>query len=406
MRKRRGEQLNSGSALRRLAERLSQRGRVLLLAALCAAALLAAGKLNFAVAVNMDGDLLGYVSSRQELDSIVSEVQQSVSDALGRDWSAPELTTYMAIGTADEDSVVAERLLSSVEELRELQVVYVNGSAVCAYEDRASALAALDALAARYTDERTDSVRFSEDVAIAAGVVDVRLLEEADKALAAACTVETTAKVAITTTLNYKTEEVTDNRLYPDEGYVETAGINGSDRVEYRTVSRNGMMVSCEETAHNRLEPVTEIVVVGTRVHRSRGNYIWPCEDCWITSYFGPRNIGIGSPDHQGVDIAGDYGTPIHASDGGVVLFADEYSGFGLLVKIQHENGDVTYYAHCSELLVEEGDAVRQGQEIALMGMTGVATGNHCHFEIHPGGGGAADPMDYLPEGVLPYLDE
>ena len=74
------------------------------------------------------------------------------------------------------------------------------------------------------------------------------------------------------------------------------------------------------------------------------------------------------------------------------------------MVKIQHENGDVTYYAHCSELLVEEGDAVAQGDVIARMGASGVASGTHCHFELHPGGGDAADPMDYLPDCPYPWL--
>ena len=87
MGKRTGRKVNSGnSAFRRLLSKLSGNGRVLLLAAVCLAVLMAAGKLNFALAVNMDGDLLGYVNSRQEYDEMVSRVEQSVSDALGRDW--------------------------------------------------------------------------------------------------------------------------------------------------------------------------------------------------------------------------------------------------------------------------------------------------------------------------------
>jgi murein DD-endopeptidase MepM/ murein hydrolase activator NlpD len=66
------------------------------------------------------------------------------------------------------------------------------------------------------------------------------------------------------------------------------------------------------------------------------------------------------------------------------------------LVQIQHDNGDVTYYGHCSELLVQEGDRVYQGQVIACMGATGVASGVHLHFEIRQDG----TPID--PETVLP----
>ena len=88
MGKRRKPEVNNkrSFALRRLASKLSGSGRVVLLAAVCLAVLMAAGKLNFALAVNMDGDLLGYVNSRQEYDEMVSRVEQSVSDALGWDW--------------------------------------------------------------------------------------------------------------------------------------------------------------------------------------------------------------------------------------------------------------------------------------------------------------------------------
>ena len=88
-----------------------------------------------------------------------------------------------------------------------------------------------------------------------------------------------------------------------------------------------------------------------------------------------------------------------------MVIFADTYNGYGLLIKIQHENGDITFYAHNSQNLVKEGDYVEQGEVIALMGCTGVASGNHVHFEVHPGGGEADDPMDYLPECPFPFLN-
>jgi murein DD-endopeptidase MepM/ murein hydrolase activator NlpD len=84
-----------------------------------------------------------------------------------------------------------------------------------------------------------------------------------------------------------------------------------------------------------------------------------------------------------------------------VVTFAGYYKGYGNLVKIRHENGDVTCYAHNSKLLVGVGDRVLQGQRIAEMGRTGIASANHCHFELRPKGGDPVDPEEYLPEGVL-----
>ena len=403
-----GRKVNTGSAsMRRLASRLAGVGRLLLLAAVCLAVLMASGKLSFALAVSLDGDLLGYVKDRAALDSLVSRLETTVSDALGRNWS-PAVTTYVALGAPDqklEGEELAEKVLASVPELGELQVVYVDGEAVCAYEDGAEASAALEALAASYPVGENGRAAFTQEVVIAAGTVDVSLKQEADRRLAEAVTVETRENVTVTKTIPCETREVRDSRLYADESYVQTPGEDGFDTVEYLEVFRNGELEERLELRRIHQEPVTEVQVVGTREHHSTGTYIWPVEDGWLSSFFGPRS-GIGSSDHKGVDIANDAGTPIRASDGGVVLFADEYGGYGLLIKIQHENGDVTYYAHESYILVNEGDVVEQGEVIGLMGCTGVASGNHCHFEMHPGGGEAENPMNYLPELPYPILGD
>ena len=138
----RAEEVKKGSApLRRLASKLRWNGRVAVLAAVCLAVLVAAGRLDFALAVNMDGEVLGYVNSRQEYDALVSRVEQSVSDALGRDWQ-PELTTYVALAVDRSEGEVEEKLMAAVPEVRQLQVIYVDGSAVCAYESREEAAAA------------------------------------------------------------------------------------------------------------------------------------------------------------------------------------------------------------------------------------------------------------------------
>ncbi|MBR3211689.1 MAG: M23 family metallopeptidase [Firmicutes bacterium] len=115
-----------------------------------------------------------------------------------------------------------------------------------------------------------------------------------------------------------------------------------------------------------------------------------------ITSYFGYRDTDVGSSDHKGLDIAGSSGQDIYAADGGEVIYADWLEGYGYLVKILHDNGDVTYYGHCSELLVYEGEKVGRGELIAYMGCTGVASGDHLHFEIRRDDT-PIDPLEELP---------
>jgi murein DD-endopeptidase MepM/ murein hydrolase activator NlpD len=86
---------------------------------------------------------------------------------------------------------------------------------------------------------------------------------------------------------------------------------------------------------------------------------------------------------HPGADLAGERGTPIHAADTGVVVFAGWHrDGYGELVIIDHGNGWTTYYGHMQTLFVGCGDQITQGQIIGEMGMTGNATGVHLHFEI------------------------
>lgn len=125
---------------------------------------------------------------------------------------------------------------------------------------------------------------------------------------------------------------------------------------------------------------------------------IWPVAGP-ISSYYGYRTSpgGIGSTFHEGVDIAGDYGTPISATAAGTVTQAGWVGGYGYLVEVKHADGIVTRYGHNSTVLVYEGQHVDQGSMIALMGSTGNSTGPHCHYEVRIHGE-AVDPMYFLPQ--------
>ncbi len=97
---------------------------------------------------------------------------------------------------------------------------------------------------------------------------------------------------------------------------------------------------------------------------------------------------------HTGIDLAGPYGSPIRAVSAGTVIEAGSESGYGYIVKIQHDDGVVTYYAHLSRILVE-GGRVSAGQEIALEGNSGHSTGPHLHFEVR---------VDGTPINPIPWL--
>ncbi|WP_261327247.1 M23 family metallopeptidase [Modestobacter marinus] len=121
-----------------------------------------------------------------------------------------------------------------------------------------------------------------------------------------------------------------------------------------------------------------------------------PVHGARISSGFGYRWGTL----HAGIDFAAPLGTPEYAAADGVVVRAGAASGYGLVVYIQHENGDVTVYGHMQEILVEEGQAVKAGEEIATLGNRGQSTGPHLHFEVHVGGidGEKIDPLPWLRE--------
>ena len=129
----------------------------------------------------------------------------------------------------------------------------------------------------------------------------------------------------------------------------------------------------------------------------------WPVAHPNISQGFGPSPLLIEPPYgqyahfHTGLDLADRQGTPIFAAADGVVsLSGSNPGGYGNYVIITHTQGYATLYGHLQASLVKAGDVVIQGQQIALMGSTGLSTGPHVHFELRLNGQ-PKDPSLYLP---------
>ncbi|MES9853508.1 MAG: peptidoglycan DD-metalloendopeptidase family protein [Candidatus Thiodiazotropha sp. L084R] len=122
-----------------------------------------------------------------------------------------------------------------------------------------------------------------------------------------------------------------------------------------------------------------------------------PVKKGWISSYFGMRNDPFTGKRamHKGMDFAGKDGSDVVAVAAGVVTWADDRSGYGKLVEVNHGKGYITRYGHNSEVTVEIGERVKQGQVIARMGSTGRSTGPHVHFEVVRNGK-IVDPTKYI----------
>ena len=118
----------------------------------------------------------------------------------------------------------------------------------------------------------------------------------------------------------------------------------------------------------------------------------WPVRGRVVAGY-GPKPTG---QQNDGINISVPEGTPVKASEDGVVAYAgNELKGYGNLVLIRHANGYVTAYAHASELMVKRGDKVKRGQVIAKSGQTGNVSSPQLHFQVRKGST-PVDPMQHL----------
>ena len=214
--------------------------------------------------------------------------------------------------------------------------------------------------------------------------------------------VQTVDSVTYTEAVECPVEQVEDYSMYQGESRVIDPGVPGQALVSANITYVNGREQERDIISTQVLqEATTKVIAVGTKVRPSwypNGYFIWPVYGR-ITSYFGYRSIFGSYSYHGGIDIAASYGTGIAAADGGTVTFAGRATGsnwsYGNLVIVNHGNGKVTYYGHCSSVLVSAGDHVYQGQTIARVGSTGRSTGNHCHFEVKINGT-SVNPLAYL----------
>jgi murein DD-endopeptidase MepM/ murein hydrolase activator NlpD len=151
-----------------------------------------------------------------------------------------------------------------------------------------------------------------------------------------------------------------------------------------------------ERGAEQAAAAQTQAAADQSAVEAARPQAVLPVNGAQLTSTFGMRWGTL----HAGIDLAAPMRTPEMAAMDGVVLKAGPASGFGLAVYIQHANGDVTVYGHMDQILVTDGQVVKAGDVIALLGNRGQATGPHLHFEVHVGGiqGQKIDPIPWLRE--------
>jgi murein DD-endopeptidase MepM/ murein hydrolase activator NlpD len=128
---------------------------------------------------------------------------------------------------------------------------------------------------------------------------------------------------------------------------------------------------------------------------RALAQWVMPISGAGWSAPFGQQGSMWSSGYHTGQDFTAPYGTSVVAASGGTITFAGWSDAYGNNIEITHPDGNQTWYAHLSDFAQTSG-TVAPGDVIGYVGCTGNCYGNHLHFEFHPGGGEAADPISWL----------
>lgn len=170
-------------------------------------------------------------------------------------------------------------------------------------------------------------------------------------------------------------------------------GKEGQKAIEREVILENNKVINSKVVSEKiTLPPKNKIVLQGRKnpILASTGSLLTPSRGA-ISSYFGLRWGKM----HEGLDIAANMGDPIIAALDGTVVYSGWESGYGNVIKLQHQSDLMTIYGHCSKLEVSVGQKVNKGDEIGKVGSTGNSTGPHLHFEVRVNGV-AQNPVAFL----------
>lgn len=374
----------------------------------------------FALRVEFKGEFVGFIADESVYDEAHADILTRIQGAgTGEDWmERPEYTLTMVDSAAlYSASELTDRIIQTSEsDFRSATGVYVNSELIGITDDTLELSGALEALRTPLLEEHEGDeswrVEFQQQIELQNGLYFTNTLISLDDLLARLhgetpvtlsdgselvgwdmLGVQAVQNVTRTVEIHAEAQVINDPTLEWGLDVLDQVAQPGLEELNEDVVYIDGQEVQRIQTR----EPVviTQAVPQVTRHGTynpyggqagdpATGEFIWPVPHYRSIS----RWAGYG---HRGADITAVYGTTIVAADNGVVEIAQDVRGtalwtYGIMVKIDHGNGFATLYAHCSELLVEEGEYVVKGQPIARVGSTGYSTGPHCHFEIQVDG--------------------
>lgn len=346
-----------------------------------------------AYAVRVDGEFVGAVEDFSEIETILNDIKAPYDNGGYSEIGFDKEIEYDLEEYVDPEKIVAEDeiigLLTGVEAAPEYYEVQPGDNLWNIAQEKGMTLEELSSCYATYNGEVLEDI---ENKILRVGTL-IQIESEVPY-----LQVECRKEVTFRSDLEFETITIEDDTLPLGQTVVETEGQNGEKRSRALVTYREGTPIK-KRTLDTVIveQPVSRIVRVGTCTEVSNGinynvpefiteggtgDYFWPVDGGYISAHQGD---GRG---HKGIDIAAPYATPIYAAASGTVVDTGTgwNGGYGNCIIIENDDGNVTVYAHQSELSAEYGDYVEKGQLIGYVGSTGDSTGNHLHFEVRKDG--------------------
>lgn len=351
--------------------------------------------------VTVDGKSIGITEDADSVAKMLKNVNDELAVVYGEEeYVKPDIRLRAKL-VADEklidDAQLHDGIAAASDKMSRAAVIVIDSKETAAIADAGELGEVL-----RAAEERLGVVGAKSSVVGLIGCTE-RLVPEAnilsaEEAAAYLCDnglINVKSEVISSKICEYTAPSVeTENpELYEGVREVTDKGVKGSCELVSTKYYINGEFVDEQSEQMVIDEGVPTQVSVGTKPRPAgigTGEFITPASGK-LTSGYGAR----WGRNHNGIDIGAPTGTPVYASDDGVVTCSKYRNSYGNTVVIDHGNGYETYYAHNSELVVSEGQTVKKGQLIAKVGSTGNSTGPHCHFEIHYNGE-IKNPANYL----------
>ncbi len=363
--------------------------------------------LAIAYEIKLDNKSIGFVSNTEQFNKVKTTIDNnSVGSVTEEVEVSATIVPKVSLNTVSQASQSLTENLKDVDNIVSVYGIYADGICIAASENKELLLNAIEAYKSQMQAKKdADIIVFNKNITVEECLSlteKLSTLEDAIKTIEQNVGYKYGYYKTYTKNIKFNTIKKTDDNLYEGITVVESEGVKGEQEITQVVFYNFG------EKSHKEIvktvvisQPIDKVVIKGTKerpqVDLKGGEYLWPLDrsvSCYVSSPFGPRS----GRNHDGLDIITNYGEQILAANDGVVIRASWFDGYGYCVDIQHKDGAVSRYAHCSSLDVQEGQQVVMGQVIARVGSTGRSTANHIHFEIMPDGCTPVNPYNYVVE--------